>query len=62
MTGNDDRQETGLWINSFAKKTHLPFRRGERAVQRLRRTRTLQRLFCIRQPAPAEMVIDYGAV
>ena len=40
--GAADRQETGRWLNNRAEKSHLPFRRRERAMQRFRRMRILQ--------------------
>jgi putative transposase len=41
--GNADRQETGRWENNRAENSHLPFRRRERAMQRFRRLRSLQK-------------------
>ena len=41
--GNSDRQETGRWLNNRAENSHLPFRRRERAMQRFRLTRSLQK-------------------
>ena len=41
--GAADRQETGRWLNNRAENSHLPFRRRERAMQRFRRLRTLQK-------------------
>ena len=41
--GNADRQETGRWENNRAENSHLPFRRRERAMQRSRRLRSLQK-------------------
>lgn len=41
--GAVDRQETGRWMNNRAENSHLPFRRRERAMQRFRRMRTLQK-------------------
>ena len=38
-----DRQETGRWLNNRAENSHLPFRRRERAMQRFRRMRRLQK-------------------
>ena len=35
-------QETGRWKNNRAENSHLPFRRRERAMNRFRRTKTLQ--------------------
>ena len=36
-------QETGRWLNNRAENSHLPFRRRERAMQRFRRMRSLQK-------------------
>jgi putative transposase len=41
--GAADRQVTGRWLNNRAENAHLPFRRRERAMLRLRRVRTLQK-------------------
>ena len=41
--GSADRQETGRWLNNRAENSHLPFRRRERAMQRFRRLRSLQK-------------------
>ena len=41
--GNADKQETGRWMNNRAENSHLPFRRRERAMQRFRSTRSLQK-------------------
>ena len=43
VIGNVDKQETGRWMNNRAENSHLPFRRRERAMQRLRSTRSLQK-------------------
>jgi len=40
--GAADRQEAGRWRNNRAENSDLPFRRRERAMQRFRRTRSLQ--------------------
>jgi putative transposase len=40
--GMADRQEVGRWKNNRALNSHLPFRRRERVMQRLRRMKTLQ--------------------
>jgi putative transposase len=42
-----DRQLTGRWTNNQAKNSHLPFRRGERAVRRIRRMRHLQQFAAV---------------
>jgi hypothetical protein len=41
--GNAEKQETGRWVNSRVENSHLPFRRRERAMQRFRRMKTLQK-------------------
>jgi putative transposase len=41
--GAADRQETGRWLNNRAEKSHLAFRRRERAMLRFRRMRSLQK-------------------
>jgi len=45
--GNADRQETGRWLNNRAENSHLPFRRRERAMQRFRRLRSLQKFAAV---------------
>jgi putative transposase len=40
--GATARQETGCWLNNRAEKSHLPFRRRERAMLRFRQQRSLQ--------------------
>ena len=41
--GNSERQETGRRLNNRAENSHLPFRRRERAMNRFRRMKTLQK-------------------
>jgi putative transposase len=41
--GNSDRQETGRHLNNRVENSHLPFRRRERAMNRFRRMKTLQK-------------------
>jgi len=41
--GNSDRQEVGRGLNNRAENSHQPFRRRERAMQRFRSLRTLQK-------------------
>ena len=41
--GNADRQEMGRWLNNRVENSHLPFRRRERAMLRLRQMKTLQK-------------------
>ena len=45
--GMADRQRTGRWLNNRAENSHLPFRRRERAMQRFRRMRSLQKFAAI---------------
>lgn len=40
--GRGDDREMGRWLNNLAESSHLPFRRQEWALLRVRRTRTLQ--------------------
>jgi putative transposase len=47
IIGNADRQETGRWLNNRAENSHLPFRRRERAMQRFRRMRSLQKFVTV---------------
>jgi putative transposase len=41
--GNVANQECGRWLNNRAENSHQPFRRRERAMQRFRAARTLQK-------------------
>ena len=41
--GNLERREMGQWLNNRAENSHLPFRRRERAMLRLRQMKSLQR-------------------
>jgi putative transposase len=45
--GADARQETGRWFNNPAENSHLLFRRGERAMLRFRRMRSLQKFAAV---------------
>ena len=45
--GNADRHETGRWLNNRAENSHLPFRRRERAMQRFRSMRSLQKFTAV---------------
>ena len=49
--GAADRQETGRWLNNRAENSHLPFRRRERAMQRFRRMRSLQKFASVHASA-----------
>ena len=41
--GNSDRQEVGRGLNNRAENSHQPFRRRERAMQRFRSMKALQK-------------------
>ncbi|KKL69745.1 hypothetical protein LCGC14_2111850 [marine sediment metagenome] len=43
VIGVDKRQKCGRWLNNRAENSHQPFRRRERAMQRFRAVRTLQK-------------------
>ena len=45
--GNEDRREMGRWLNNRAENSHLPFRRRERAMQRFRQMKSLQKFASI---------------
>ncbi|WP_137701769.1 IS6 family transposase [Marimonas lutisalis] len=45
--GCEDRQECGRWLNNRVENSHLPFRRRERAMQRFRRMRSLQKFVVV---------------
>jgi transposase-like protein len=45
--GISDRQETGRWLNNRVENSHLAFRRRERATQRFRRMRSLQKFIAV---------------
>jgi putative transposase len=45
--GNADRQETSRWLTNRAENSLLPFRRRERAVQRFRSLRCLQKFAAV---------------
>ena len=47
VIGNADRQETDRWLNNRGENSHLPFRRRERAMQRFRRMRSLQKFAAV---------------
>jgi putative transposase len=45
--GNADRQEVGRWLNNRAENSHQPFRRRERAMERFRKMKTLQKFAAV---------------
>ena len=47
VLGNLDRREMGRWKNNRVENSHLPFRRRERAMQRFRRMKSLQKFAAV---------------
>ena len=47
VIGNAQKQEIGRWLNNRAENSHQPFRRRERAMQRFRRMRSLQKFVAV---------------
>ena len=47
VIGNADKQETGRWLNNRGENSHQPFRRRERAMQRFRSMRSLQKFTAV---------------
>jgi putative transposase len=45
--GNLDRRGVGRWLNNRVENSHLPFRRRERAMQRFRRMKSLQKFVSV---------------
>jgi len=45
--GNQHRQEMDRWANNRAENSHLPFRRRERAMQRFRQMKSLQKFAAV---------------
>lgn len=45
--GCDGLQSCGRWLNNRVENSHLPFRRRERAMQRFRRMRSLQKFVAV---------------
>ncbi len=45
--GMADRQQTGRWLNNRVENSHQPLRRRERAMQRFRRMRSLQKFAAV---------------
>jgi putative transposase len=43
VIGIVERQECGRWLNNRAENSHQPFRRRERAMQKFRDIKTLQK-------------------
>ena len=49
--GCDDLQACGRWHNNHIENSHLPFRRRERAMQRFRQMRSLQKFVAVHSSA-----------
>jgi putative transposase len=47
IIGNVSNQECGRWLNNQAENSHQPFRRRERAMQRFRTVRALQKFAAV---------------
>ncbi len=47
VIGHADQQERGRWLKNRAEKSHLPFRRRERAMHRARRIGSLQKFVSV---------------
>ena len=45
--GSVEKQTTGRWLNNRVENSHLAFRRRERAMQRFRRMRSLQKFAAV---------------
>ena len=45
--GAAGKQEMGRWLNNRVENSHLPFRRRERAMQRFRQMKTLQKFSAV---------------
>ncbi|WP_371876896.1 DDE-type integrase/transposase/recombinase [Phenylobacterium sp. LH3H17] len=45
--GSTDSQEVGRWLNNRAENSNQPFRRRERAMERFRRMKTLQKFAAV---------------
>lgn len=45
--GCGDLQPCRRWLNNRVENSHLPFRRGERAMQRLRKMRSLRKFVAV---------------
>jgi putative transposase len=52
--GNAEKQEVGRWANNRVENSHLSFRRRERAMNRFRRMKSLQKLASVpcQRPQP----------
>ena len=50
VRGNVEKQETDRWLNNRSENAHQMFRQRERAMQRFRQMRSLQKFAAV--PAP----------
>jgi putative transposase len=50
--GNAEKQEVGCWTKDRVENSHLPFRRRQRAMNRVRRMKTLQKFSSVQAPCP----------
>jgi putative transposase len=51
IIGNAEKQEIGRWANNRIENSHLPVRRRERAMNRFRRMKTLQKFTSVHASA-----------
>lgn len=58
---NLDRQEMGRWLNNRVENSHLPFRRRERAMQRFRLMKSLQKFASV-HASPQQVVSFYRRI
>lgn len=49
--GNAEKQEIGRWANNRVENDYSPFRRGERAISRFRRTKKIRKFASVRANA-----------
>ena len=47
VIGNENKQETGRWLNNRGENSHQPFRRRERAMLGFRSMRSLQKFAAV---------------
>jgi len=45
--GDEARQATGRWLNNRAENSHQPFRRRERAMEKFRNAKSLQKFAAV---------------
>ena len=59
--GNGACQETGHWLNNRAENSHQPLRRRERAMQRFRQMRTLQKFAAVHSSVGIVTLLEIAA-